>query len=355
MPALFNSYKCKDSADKIREQRISNLQTLLLADANWYGAHMILIISSAADEHAAAVLKQLSRQGANAVLLDLSQFPQSMDLSMQYDPLDHRNFLLGLPDQMKLKLAECGAIWWRRPQPFVLHPSITREAYRTFALNECHEAFLGLWQSLDAFWINDPTRDTMAQRKAYQLRVAQEIGLCIPRTLISNDPVAVREFIESQGYERTVYKTFSATEQEWRETRILRLEELSLIDDVQYAPLIFQEYIEARYDLRITVIGDSIFPAAIYSQESAYKADFRMDIANSRIEAVRLPPTVETQLHALMVRLGLVYGAIDMRLTPDGKYVFLEINPAGQWLFIEQRSQQPITASLAALLSEINH
>jgi len=315
---------------------------------------MILVISTVADEHAAAVFGELSRQGAPATLLDLSQFPQGMQLSMQYETLGQRNFSLDLADQTKLNLAECAVIWWRRPQPFVLHPSIIRESHRSFALNECHEAFTGLWQSLDAFWVNDPGKDTMAHRKAYQLRVAQEVGLSIPRTLISNDPVAVREFIAAQGHEQTIYKSFSATEQEWRETRLLRSEELALIDNVQYAPVIFQEYIEARYDLRITVVGDSIFPAAIYSQETAYKIDFRMDIANSRIETVRLPSIIEAQLHALMARLGLVYGAIDMRLTPDERYIFLEINPAGQWLFVEQRSRQPITASLANTLFKYN-
>jgi len=79
-----------------------------------------------------------------------------------------------------------------------------------------------------------------------------------------------------------------------------------------------------------------------------------MDIAHARIEAVCLPPAVEAQLRQLMARLGLVYGAIDMRLTPDDRYVFLEINPAGQWLFVEQRSMQPITATLAAMLMAQN-
>lgn len=316
---------------------------------------MILVISTATDEHADAVLGELSKQGTPATLLDLSQFPQHLNLSMHYDALGHRNFSLDLPDQTKVNLTGCSVIWWRRPQPFVLHPAMTRESYRTFALNECHEAFVGLWQSLDAFWVNDPNKDTMAHRKAYQLRIAEEVGLSIPRTLISNDPAIVHEFIAGQGYERTIYKSFSATEQEWRETRLLRPGELALIENVQYAPVIFQEYIEALYDLRITVIGDAIFPAAIYSQESAYKVDFRMDMASSRIEAVRLPQSIQEQLHALMTRLGLVYGAIDMRLTPEGKYVFLEINPAGQWLFIEQRSQQPITTCLASLLSSHNH
>jgi len=56
-------------------------------------------------------------------------------------------------------------------------------------------------------------------------------------------------------------------------------------------------------------------------------------------------------LRALMRRLGLVYGAIDLRLTPDGRYVFLEINPAGQFLYVEQQTGQPIAAALAALLA----
>ncbi len=63
---------------------------------------------------------------------------------------------------------------------------------------------------------------------------------------------------------------------------------------------------------------------------------------------------VEARLRALMTRLGLVYGAIDMRLTPDGHYIFLEINPSGQWLFVEERSGQPITASFARLLANHN-
>jgi len=75
-----------------------------------------------------------------------------------------------------------------------------------------------------------------------------------------------------------------------------------------------------------------------------------MDVASARIEAVELPDEVQALLHALMARLGLVYGAIDMRLTPDDRYVFLEINPAGQWLFVEQESGQAIAAALARLL-----
>lgn len=314
---------------------------------------MILVISTPSDLHASAVLEELTRLSASAVLLDLSAFPQHMQLSMGYDVKASFRFMLTLPDGRILNLQDCHGVWWRRPQPFVLHPTLTQPTHRQFALGESHEAFTGLWQALDAVWINHPSKDEIAHRKAYQLKVAGEIGFNIPKTLISNDPAAVRAFIETQGQE-VIYKSFSATEREWRETRLLKAEETALLENVQYAPVIFQEYIEAIYDLRITVIGDTIFPAAIYSQETTYKVDFRMDIAHARIEAVSLPEEVEAKIHALMRHLGLVYGAIDMRLTPGGRYVFLEINPAGQWLFIEERSGQPITEHFARVLSSLN-
>jgi glutathione synthase/RimK-type ligase-like ATP-grasp enzyme len=316
---------------------------------------MILILSSPSDVHAAAVLEALKRQGASATLLDLSQFPQHLKLSMAYGSGNARRFTLELANGNSLDLSECRVVWWRRPQPFVLHPELTQPTHRQFALSESHEAFAGLWQALDAVWVNHPSKDEVAHRKAYQLKVAQAVGFTIPKTLVSNDPTAVTDFIRALGQGNVIFKAFSATEQEWRETRLLKAEEQALLENVKYAPVIFQEYIEAVYDLRITVVGNDIFPAAIHSQETTYKVDFRMDIAHARIEKVTIPSDVNIKILELMKRLGLRYGAIDMRLSPKGHYVFLEINPAGQWLFIEERSGQPITSHVAHLLSVLDN
>ncbi len=147
-------------------------------------------------------------------------------------------------------------------------------------------------------------------------------------------------------------ESFSSTSEEWRETRVLKEEEIPLLDHVRHAPVIFQGYVDAVYDLRITVVGDQIFAAAIFSQETDYKIDCRIDIGKARIEGVDLPPEVEERLRMLMRRIGLVYGAVDMRLKPDGTYVFLEINPAGQFRYIEAACGLPITAAMAAALVE---
>lgn len=94
------------------------------------------------------------------------------------------------------------------------------------------------------------------------------------------------------------------------------------------------------------------FAAAIHSQDTSYKVDFRMDIGAARIEPVQLPTDLQTGLLTLMKQLGLVYGAIDLRRRPYGGHVFLEVNPAGQWLFLERAKGQPIAEALAQRMRE---
>lgn len=313
----------------------------------------VLILAPGRDEHAVVVGGEIARHGVRSETVDLALFPERARLVMDYDGA-FRQFRLDLDDGRRLDLAEFGSVWWRRPHSPRISEDIARPSHRLFAANEAQEALTGLWRALDAQWVNDPNRDDTAHRKAYQLRVAQDVGLAIPRTLITNDPDEARRFAVELGPGRVVYKAFSATEEEWRETRVLRETELLLLDMVRHAPVIFQEYVPAIYDLRITLVGDEVFPVAIHSQETEYPVDCRIDIAHARLEATTLPPEIERLLRALRARLGIVYGAVDMRRTPDDRYVFLEVNPAGQWLYVEAPTGLPIAAAMARTLVELD-
>ncbi len=309
----------------------------------------VLILAQDRDEHGAAVAAELEQLGGRAEIVDTSLFPDRAGLVARFETCEHcrkQLFLLEL-ERGRIDLGEVGAAWWRRPQSPAPSPHLTRQDHQIFAVNETHEALRGLWHALDVFWINDPGRDEVAHRKVLQLRVAQEVGLEIPSTLVTNDVAAARSYIDGHGYRNVICKAFSATEQQWRETRLVGEQELAQLDNVRYAPVIFQEYVPAVVDLRVTVVGREIFPAAIHSQESEYPVDFRMDMGNTRIEADDLPEDVSGKLLELMARLGIVYGAIDLRRTPDGRHVFLEVNPAGQWLFVEVATGQPIAAAVA--------
>jgi glutathione synthase/RimK-type ligase-like ATP-grasp enzyme len=312
---------------------------------------VILVVSHDADDHAAAVLACLREAGHPAALLDTAHFPTRATLAHALDAGGERRAYD--VDGGSVPLDECRAVWWRRPQPHAVDARLPSEA-AAFAYTECAEAVSGLWAALDARWVNPPELDGKAHHKPYQLSVARRVGLPIPRTLITNDPAAARAFVAEVGRERTVYKTFLATERCWRETRILRAEEEPRLDAVALAPVIFQEYVPAVCDLRVTAVGDRLFAAAIRPAPGGYDVDYRMDMNGARFEPAELPDAVERDLLELLRRLGLVYGAIDLRRTPDGAYVFLEVNPAGEWLFVEERTGQPIALAMSTLLRELD-
>ena len=303
---------------------------------------MILIVSSLADDHTVAVLDRLAERDADVRLLDLSAFPTALGLAVDYHPDGGYGYRIADAAE-EVDLSEVNAVWWRRPQPFELDPSVVDPVDRQFAYTECSQAVNGLFHVLDAAWMNDPTLDTVAGHKLYQLRVAGEAGLEVPRTRVTNDPASARAFAEETGSDGTVYKAFIAQPEAWRETRVLTPEEAAHLDDVALAPVIFQEYVPADVDLRITVVGEEVFAVAIDASDTDYPTDYRMNVGEARVEPHDLPTAVRERLRAFMDRLGLVYGAIDMRLTPDGRYVFLEVNPSGLWLFVEEPTGLPIT------------
>ena len=310
---------------------------------------MIMVVSHQADVHATAVIQHLVLAGAEPLLFDTARFPGEIRLDMKHASGTYST-AVAIIDGVRHDLSAVRVVWWRRPQPFSIQAEVTGGEDREFAYGECQAAVTGLWSSLNAQWVNPPGRDEVAARKVYQLKVASELGFRVPRTLVTNDPESAAAFVDAEGEAGTIYKAFSATERAWRETRLLKPQERTQLSAVRFAPVIFQEHIRADIDLRITVIGEAMFSAEILSGETDYHVDFRMTMHAATIRPHVLPDEVVKKLRAYMNALGLVYGAIDMRLTPDGEYVFLEINPAGQWLFIEERTGQPITAALVEYL-----
>jgi glutathione synthase/RimK-type ligase-like ATP-grasp enzyme len=306
----------------------------------------ILILSTVPDVHAQAVLTALAERGARAELIDLAEFPTQLSLSLTFDD-GARRFSLRRRGGAALDLEAVKAVWWRRPQPF--RPSAElNDTGRRYAVSEAATAFHGLYQSLNAFWINRPERDQVASHKPYQLALAQKIGLEIPPTLMTNDVDEARSFWRLHEGE-VVFKQFIALPEAWRETRRLRKEDETYAETIAHAPVIFQRHVPAVADLRITSIDGQFFAAAADLTKIAYQQDVRMNL-NVPYTAHDLPRDIIEKLRRLMSELGLVYGAIDFRLTPEGRYVFLEINPAGQFLYIENATRQPIAAALAQAL-----
>lgn len=304
---------------------------------------MILIISHPDDIHAKSVMRHLQDLGAPVRLLDLQAFPRLARIGLHYRPTAS-HLAYSDADGTEIDLDRVSAVWWRRPQPYGLEPGLASAA---FALSECDEAMAGLWQAMPARWINPPVADAAASRKSWQLRLAGALGLNPPETLITNCPEQARAFVAQCG--DVIYKPFAGSPRHWRETRRFGAAELRQIDQIRHAPVILQRRI-AGEDIRVTVVGRRLFPAAIDSSSGTYADDFRMN-QDVRIRETALPRTISKAILRLMARLGLVYGALDFRRSPDGALHFLEINPAGQWLFVEDQTAQPIARAMAEALS----
>ena len=310
----------------------------------------VLVISSLADPHARAVMKALAARGVPVELLDLAEYPRKLTLTIAFGS-GARGFRIKRPGRGELDLASVHAVWWRRPGAFVLPETLQDPVHRRLALSEASTAFNGLFASLNAFWINPIACNSMGAHKPYQLAVAQSLGLEIPQTLMTSDPEEARAFWDACDGD-VVYKQFVGFPEAWSETRRLGRAEVNAPDAmIRIAPVIFQRRVAAVADVRVTIVRDDLFAAAVNVRDLAYDIDVRVN-PDARHTAHQLPQEVADTLRSLVRQLGLVYGAIDLRLTAEGRYVFLEINPAGQFLYVEQETGQPITAALVSCLRE---
>lgn len=310
---------------------------------------MIVVFSHPDDRHAEVILADLARHGVDAFLLDLADLPERLTLTIDHARAERPTVMVEHLEHGTVELTAATAAWWRRP----LAPTLTAISDPDalgFAHGEWHEALNGTYQLLACPWMNHPVRNEVASRKALQLVVASRLGFRTPRTLMTSDPDRARTFIEREGLGNVVHKTFAATHQVWRETRLVDAADLDVLDSLRYAPVIFQEYVPATADLRVTIVGDEIFPMGIDARGTDYEVDFRVSMQQAATSVMELPSAVERGLRTLMTRLGLAYGAVDLRRTEDGDHVFLEINPAGEFLFVEHCTGLPVTDAVSRWL-----
>jgi len=178
----------------------------------------------------------------------------------------------------------------------------------------------------------------------------------MPRTLITNNPEDFQEFYQECGGQ-VVFKTLTqgplgASEGKGVYTSLVARRHLENLEAIRRVPCLFQEHIPKAVDLRVTVIGPQVFPVEIHSQDQeGAKIDWRKgETSRLKHSLHQLPPRIEAQCLELLKNLKLEYGAIDLILTPEGEYVFLEINPSGQFAWIEMLTKLPLMDTLADLL-----
>jgi hypothetical protein len=306
---------------------------------------MILVIAEPHDIHARVVARQLELRGVDHAVANAADFPQRLHMSAHYD--GGRLAVSMKNGSAILDRDDVDAVWMRRFRAHEISPTIADDAVAAFAYQEARDLFLG-WIASVRDVINPRNAEWQAELKPFQLFAAQEVGLRIPRTLISNAAQEIRDFVGTLDGE-AIFKVMSPTQFQFTATTVFEERHLPLLAAADLAPTIFQERIRAKRHLRITVVDDETFTASIEPLREEALLDWRLD-RDPKMEPFALPASVEQGIQALRRRLGLRYGAIDMILDENGEYVFLEINPGGQFLFVEIHLGLPISAAIADAL-----
>lgn len=315
---------------------------------------MVLILTQDFDPTADPVVKSLTSRGAEVIRVDLSYFPSKLvfttsDFDGERRQLLHRG--------RRIDLDSLSAVWYRRPTAFSFNPAMS-EAEQQFARSEALHGIGGILRSTDCLWVNRPEVDAVAELKPYQLSVAKRLGFRAPRTLITNDPEEVRALVTAAD-RPVVYKAFSAGVIHYPGgfptglyTTVVGDEVLEHLDRVRHTLCIFQEYVEKAYEVRLTVIGNTYFPVVIDSQSMpTTSVDWRGENLLPYGPYQPLPEDVVERTQALLRELDVVYAAVDFIVTPSGEYVFLEVNPGGQFMWMQYDLDLPLSDTIADLLA----
>jgi glutathione synthase/RimK-type ligase-like ATP-grasp enzyme len=225
-----------------------------------------------------------------------------------------------------------------------LQPSADRAYLRAVAM----DAGMIVWADLaDAAMVNRPSAMAANNSKPYQLAWIARCGFSVPATLVTTDTAAVRRFAARHG--RIIYKSVSGVR-----SIVAQLGEAGdeVLTDVANCPTQFQEYV-AGSDVRVHVVGDTIYSTEIRSTADDYRYASRVD-ADLAMTPLQLPDEIADRCRAMARGMALQFAGIDLRRTPDGRWVCLEVNPSPGFTFFEAATGQPIAAAVADLLIKLD-
>ena len=289
----------------------------------------IAIVTRHDDFHAYVIRHALTARGADCsiILSDSMAMVGGMSWSPNggAEPATVRDV-----DGRTVVVAALDVVWWRRltgdPRiPVELEDDDARE----LVVNECRASLLGLLLSdFTGTWVSHPERTRTAHNKLLQLVTARHAGLRLPRTLVSQDPEKVRRFCDELDYQ-VVAKTVGGSQR--TPTATGKVTPGLLTDtSIQLCPTIYQELVPGTRHLRVCCFGRTVHAAVLETEGLDWRYPF-----DATVQPYQLDDDTASRLLQVIEDLCLRMGIIDMKLAPDGSPVWLEVNPQGQFLFLE--------------------
>lgn len=313
-----------------------------------------MVIGTSIDPHISAVLSKL-KAGTVVARLDVDRYPRELRLTIKSG---RRGTQLLLHDDSKvLDVSTPAVAWFRRLGKPGLDERVL-PVHRSFCLNEVEQALDGLLSlTRPGLWVNDFWSSRRAANKPFQYAQARGAGLAVPETLVTNDWHEARAFATSNV---VVAKTLSSPvvasndeAQHFAFTNKLATNDLNDRTQVEVAPVQLQHLVDVDYELRVTSIGSRHHAVRIdqTSTRSTTVRDWRSDYSDITYRPAALPRSVVANLVELLARLNLQYAASDFIVDKQGNHHFLEVNPHGAWLWLEEHMDESFTAALGTVIS----
>ena len=314
---------------------------------------IVLIVTNRYDVHADHLVPMIEARGAQVFRFNTERLLADHQISWNSTGIGTiRN------RHHEVAIEDVTSVWYRKPNDYEM-PDEWLD-YEEFLREELRATIGGLYRCLSHVnWVNPLDAQRRASYKLLQLRVATCSGLSVPEYIVTNDPLEAAAFGKRHQEHGLAIKTIGKglvhlPPGKTIFTNRLTAKRVDQPDRISGFPHFLQAYVPKKSELRITIVGDDIFACEMQTQDSPNpksREDWRRyDLDHVSYAQCELPELLEEKLRQLMNSLGLIYGAVDVVRTPDDQFVFLEINPGGQWLWVEQRTEMPVSEAIADYL-----
>jgi len=323
----------------------------------------LLIVTSQNDIHSDMVIKELRNSRIEPIRLNSDAIIQESSYSFSWDQQGQvTSQSLALKDS-KRSTKEVKLIWWRKPKDYHPYLNVTDEWAKQYAIEETKslvQSLPGLFPN--AKWINNYYNLRLPSRRINQIPLVKQLGILIPPTLVTNQYEPIVSFLKQYGsciIKPMDYSGFLHDEKQYAcYTRPIDLETVnSLRDSIHLAPVFIQKRVTKKAEYRVTLIGKKSFVCRIETEhlnDPEVNQDWRVTEPDKLAHIPdTLPEHYIAKLHKMLEMLGLHFGAFDIIRGDDDVLYFIELNPNGQWYWIEILTGMPMVKAMVELIEEL--
>lgn len=320
----------------------------------------VVILTHTGDDFGTlSTLKAINEAGGIAIRFNCDHYPSdTLQLSSCF--INGKWQRLLFDGQEWHDMRDVCAVWFRRASNIGEKSLMEIDPlYRHAAIQEATRAFDDFFYTLDAFMLNPPHLTPVFYAKEWQLEIASSLGWRIPETCITNSFEQLQELLKrhNKGFIAKPLTSYFVNHESQKGATLfatfVQPEQVESFEGISLSPMIFQEPIPKKLELRIPVVGDKIWAYSIDSQSNKNAIH---DWRRAGLEMVKqwqpyeLPSHIKEKIHAFMQKMGCIYGSFDVIVTPDDDYVFLEINTDGEFFWLDELSGYQISRAFAQML-----